>query len=527
VIVAKTFYNNENQTHFDAMPIPGVGDHGTHVSGTIAGVVMDAPDPVSGTISGVAPAAWLGNYNVFPGTIANARSEDILNAVDAAVDDGMNVITLSLGGGYHGNNDLLATGLDNAVAAGVVVTVAAGNSGPGAYTIESPGRARDIITAGASTNKHFVGQPVTANDQMVGAAIGDFDPLAAKPLAEKTYDAADTNSEACNGANLPDLTGKLAFVNRGTCVFSEKVANAKAKGAVAVIVVNNVAGDPTAMARSAGYDDAIPAVMVSMTDGAAIRSATSVSAQATEAEFITSNQDILAGFSSQGPSRVDNAIKPDVTSVGVNVLSSVPCSNAGPTCTEANWAWYSGTSMATPHLAGSAAVLLAIHSTWTPAQVKSALVNTADLVVTDAQTGKLSVGPMGQGAGRENLTNAANAKVALAPVSASFGKISASNNKAATLTITLQNSSGVEQTFPVTSTEFVPAAGPLGAAYAAGDMGGTDGRIIVPGPVTVPANGTATLTVAVKPGLANGTVVQGWINLGTSYHFAYWAMVAP
>ena len=59
-------------------------------------------------MSGIAPGAWLGNYNVFPGGVLNARSEDILNAVDAAIEDGMDVLNLSLGGGYHGNNDLLA-----------------------------------------------------------------------------------------------------------------------------------------------------------------------------------------------------------------------------------------------------------------------------------------------------------------------------------------------------------------------------------------------------------------------------------
>ena len=131
-------------------------------------------------MSGIAPGAWLGNYNVFPGGVLNARSEDILNAVDAAIEDGMDVLNLSLGGSYHGNNDLLAHGLDNAVDAGLVVAVAAGNSGPGQGTLESPGRARKVITVGGSTNQHFVGQPFTypaGGGTTIGAAVGDFDPL--------------------------------------------------------------------------------------------------------------------------------------------------------------------------------------------------------------------------------------------------------------------------------------------------------------------------------------------------------------
>src|SRR5260370_31049103 len=111
------------------------------------------------SMSGIAPGAFLGNYNVFPGGVLNARNEDILNAVDAAIADGMDVLNLSLGGNYHGNNDLLAIRLDNAVDAGLVVAVAASNSAPGAGTLESPGRARKAITVAASTHQHLVGEP--------------------------------------------------------------------------------------------------------------------------------------------------------------------------------------------------------------------------------------------------------------------------------------------------------------------------------------------------------------------------------
>src|SRR5206468_10805158 len=194
VIVAKVFYNKARQQGLDAQAIQ---DHGTHTAGIAAGVTGQTA-VVNGVniddMSGIAPGAWLGNYNVFPGDVLNARSEDILNAVDAAVEDGMDVLNLSLGGSYHGNNDLLAIGLDNAVGAGVVVAVAAGNSGPGAGTLESPGRARKVITVGASTNQHFVGEPFTypsGGGTTIGAAVGDFPPL---PTA--SYDLLGTNSTA-------------------------------------------------------------------------------------------------------------------------------------------------------------------------------------------------------------------------------------------------------------------------------------------------------------------------------------------
>jgi subtilisin family serine protease len=527
VIVAKVFYNKNNQTNYDALPVADIGSHGTHVSGTVAGVTGKTA-VVQGVsiddMSGVAPGAWLGNYNVFPGQVENARSEDILNAVEAAVLDGMDVLNLSLGGGYHGNNDLLAKGLDTAVAAGVVVVASAGNNGPGGFTIGSPGRARDIITVGASSNNHFVGQPVSYTGGTAGAATGDFDPLPAG-----TFGLVDTAGNGCTAAQIPaTVSGRIALIDRGVCVFSQKVANAKAKGATGVIVANNVAGDPSAMASSVGFDDNIPAVMISKTDGAALRTAqaTSVTAAATFSEFHTSNGDILAGFSSQGPTFVDYAIKPDLTSVGVNVLSSEACDTTGPCGNDGDWAFYNGTSMSSPHVTGSAAVLLGIHPTWTPAQVKSALVNTSDLVVKNAFNATTTVGPQAQGAGRENLTQAANTEAMFAPVSASFGRISGSQTNPTSLSIQV---SATPQTYTVTELKFNPGTSNVGA-FGGGTISTGDSRISSPATVVVPASGSATLTISVNAGLAHGTVVQGWLKLsggGQEYQVAYWAQVAP
>ena len=529
VIVAKVFYNKNNQTNYDALPVADVGSHGTHVAGTVAGVTGKTA-VVQGVsiddMSGIAPGAWLGNYNVFPGVVENARSEDILNAVEAAVNDGMDVLNLSLGGAYHGNNDLLAKGLDTAVAAGVVVVTSAGNEGPGGFTIGSPGRARDIITVGASTNNHFVGQPISYTGGTAGGAVGDFDPLPAG-----SFGLFDTGSDGCASV-AAGASGKIALIDRGTCTFSQKVANAKAAGAVAVIVVNNVAGDPTAMARTVGFDDDIPAVMISKGDGAALRAsgATSVTVAATFSEFITANGDILAGFSSQGPTNVDLAIKPDLTSVGVNVLSSEACDTNGACGNDGDWAFYAGTSMSSPHVTGSAAVLRGLHPSWTPAQVKSALANTADLVVKNAFDASTTVGPMQQGAGREDLTEAANTGTTFWPTSASFGKTSGSRNVSTPLTIQLRNLTGANQTYAVGELKWTPAAGALGAVYGGGSMSSGDSALSSPTSITVPANGTANLTISVNANLARGTIVQGWLTFNTGggayeYQVAYWAMV--
>jgi len=531
VIVAKVFYNKAQQQGLDAQAIQ---DHGTHTAGIAAGVTgkTAVSNGVSiDDMSGIAPGAWLGNYNVFPGSVVNARDEDILNAVEAAVGDGMDVLNLSLGGSYHGNNDLLATGLDNAADAGVVVAVAAGNSGPGPRTLESPGRARKVITVAASTNQHFVGQPFTypaGGGTTIGAAVGDFE-----PLPEASFDLFDTNSDGCASVD-PGASGKLALINRGTCTFSQKVANAKAVGAVGVVIINNVAGDPIPMAKTAGFDDDLPAVMIGKNEGAALRASgeTTASADATFQDFFTpGNKDILAAFSGQGPTDIDLAVKPDVTSVGVNVVSSITCVGKADTCPGdgSGWAFFSGTSMSTPHIAGSAAVLLDLHPDWSPAQIKSSLVNHADLVIKDTITGTHDVGPTAQGAGRENLSVAADATSWMDPVSASFGKVTL--GRATSVTITLTNPTGVDETFSVSATKFTPDTfgDTVSTIYDAGTLSAGDTRITVPDSVTVPASGSTNLTVTVNKKLSSGEVVQGWINLdgpgSNDLHFAYYGVV--
>jgi minor extracellular serine protease Vpr len=298
-------------------------------------------------------------------------------------------------------------------------------------------------------------------------------------------------------------------------------------------VINNVAGDPTAMAKDGGGGDDLPAVMIGKNEGAALRASgeTTASAEATFEEFITPNKDILAGFSSQGPTAVDFAVKPDLTSVGVNVLSSITCVGKPETCPGdgSGWAFFSGTSMSTPHIAGSAAVLLDLNPSWSPAQIKSALVNHADLVIKDAATGLHDVGPTAQGAGRENLSVAADSTTWMDPVSASFGRVTVGHPTS--VTITLSNPTGTGETFTVSVTKFTPDTfgGTVPLIWNAGILSAGDDRITVPDSVTVPAGGSTTLTVTVSAAI--GSTVQGWVNLDgegdNDLHFAYYAHVGP
>jgi subtilisin family serine protease len=496
VIVAKVFNNKTPSMGYTAEAIQ---DHGTHVAGTVA-CNLHTPAEVSGVPisydpSGVAPAAQLGNYNVFPGEDADARSEDILDALEAAFVDGMDVANMSLGGASSGVQDLLAIGVDNLDRAGMVVAISAGNEGPGHYTVGSPGIAQRALTSGASSVGHFVGTPVSVGATSTLGAAGDFPVVASNltaPLGVVLSGSA--LGDACAAVSA-DLTGKIALISRGACTFSQKIRNAADAGAVAVLVVNNVAGDPTAMASDGTPNQpTVPAYMLGLGDKAAFMAAAgqSTTIGAALSYLQTGNDDIMAGFSSQGPTDVDWRIKPDLVSPGVNVLSSIPlsfCDGEASTC----WAFFSGTSMASPHSAGAAAVVIDAFRTrgfaYTAEQVRSAMVNTAEQGGLTAYTNGTSVVTDVNivGAGQLDLDSAVAARVGLGPVSTSFGKIPGGSAQTETAMVRLSSLTGGAMSVTLTLAD--PADG---ASFGVGDT-----------TIDVPASGWVAVPLSVT--VARGT----------------------
>jgi len=451
VIVAKMFCTQAVCAVFDAQ---AKQDHGSHVSGIAAGVANTCAPFVGCTLSGIAPKAFLGAYNVFPGNVTDASSADIAMAVDAAVADGMDVLNLSLGGTPTAH-DPLVTAVDNAVDAGVVVAIAAGNAGPSPGTIESPGIAEKVITVGASTNPHFVGIPVTVPGiGTFGAALGSFNNFGT--VASSPY-STTSPANGCS-AITNNIAGQIALIARGTCTFSTKIRNAQNAGAAGVIVYNNVLGDPTAMGRDGTPGQpTIPAVMVSKPNGQAMVAASTktVSIDGTNRmEFFSDgpSADIIAGFSSRGPAFIGNTllkeVKPDVVAPGVNVYSSILMSScASPPC----FAFFQGTSMATPHVAGAAALLKQLHPTWSPAQVKSALVQSAARPVKSSSTGNPLPNPMDRGSGRINLAAASMVTATITvgvDTSLDYGQLSAQGDSAQLL-VKAQSVSGSSVTYSV------------------------------------------------------------------------------
>jgi minor extracellular serine protease Vpr len=477
VIVARAYQHpGTHGSVFSAAPGPGQ-EHGTHVAGIVGGVPFNGanaqPYAVTGTLSGVAPGVWLGNYNVFPGPIQDADSADIARAVEDAVADGMDVLNLSLGGPAQDTapaNDALEQALDNAADAGVVATVSAGNDGPGDSTLGSPARARKVITVAASTNRHYVGIPVTVGASTFNAATGDFNPYT--PPVTATL-AVATPANGCT-ALTNNVQGKIVIIDRGTCTFSVKVKNAQDAHAVGVLVVNNVAGDPTAMANS-DPSVIIPAVMVAQQDGPPLKALAGQSATVdgtTPHEVVTSNQNAIAGFSSSGPIYgIYDRAKPDITAPGVNIYSSV---------LGGDFAFLSGTSMAAPHTAGAVALLKQQHLNWTPAQLKSALVTTGQRVVTTEPGGSDDAGVLRRGGGLIDLATSPNVTVSFDTPLISFGRF-APTSRTEQRTVTVTNLTALPQTFALT----VDQTGGAPVTYSVGQPS-----------LTVPASSSTAFTVS-------------------------------
>ena len=488
VFVARVFNNKLPQNGFDAA---AVQEHGTHVAGTIA-CDANTPASVNGVVipqgvTGVAPHALLGNYNIFPGNVLNARSEDILNALDAAYADGMDIVNMSLGGGAHGIQDLLTIAVDNLDQANMISAVAAGNSGPGHYTVESPGSAARALTAGASSVNHFVGTPMTIGTAQYGLASGDFATVQTNLTASLGVVYSGTSlGLACTALPANSLTGKIALVSRGTCSFSTKIRNAQTAGAAAAVVVNNSAGDPVAMATDGTANQpTIPAYMASLADRPALMGLDGESATigAAQSYFITDNVDILGSFSSQGPTDVDFRVKPDVVAPGVNVLSSIPNSYCGTDATSC-FAFFQGTSMATPHLAGVAAVIKQQHPDWQAWEIRSAVVNTADADAVksyvDGSTILHDVNIVG--AGRVNLASATEASALLDPVSISFGATPSGAGVTKSYAVRITNGTDADATYALEIA--VDGTAPAGVAFTVDTSS-----------VTLDAGGSATFHV--------------------------------
>ena len=367
---------------------PRDGDgHGTHTAGTAAGnggVPARTEGIDFGTVSGMAPAARIAAYKVCysdddPDS-GDCFTSASVAAIDDAIADGVDVINYSISGATDTTVDLVELAFEGAAEAGIFVATSAGNSGPEASTVDHP--SPWLTTVAASTHALFENTVVLGNGRKVlGASIAD-EPVPSAPLVDSKAVALPgvevEDAEVCDTETLDPakVTGRIVVCTRGVTDRVAKSAEVDRAGGVAMILAN-----PSANSLDADFHS-VPTVHVDAAGAEVIWAYLEAQGDGATASFRLGNRTRtttpvpqIAGFSSRGPSLANDGdiLKPDIAAPGQSVLAAV----APPTNSGRRFDLYSGTSMASPHVAGLGAFIAGQRPGWSPMQIKSAMMTTA------------------------------------------------------------------------------------------------------------------------------------------------------
>lgn len=512
--------------------------HGTHVAGSAAGQGVNADGstftgPYDSTTSsvefevgpGVAPEATLYALKVFG---CDGSTDITVEAIewaldpngDGSIDDHLDVINMSLGSDFGQPNDPTAIAADNAMAVGMLVVSAAGNDGPVPYVEGSPSVSANGVAVAASIDGGVVADGIIVNSPE--AIAGEYE-AAEAGITPSLDDVGPITGDLVVGApldgcvpltNATEVAGHIALIQRGTCNFSVKILNAQAAGAAGVVVFNNVDGPPIVMGGDA-TGIVIPAVMISLGDGQTIHdtitggSSVNVTLDGSLEFPKPELADTLADFTSSGP-RGGDLFGPDLAAPGFSIDSA----GVG---TGFEGQLNSGTSMATPHMAGVSALMRQAHPGVDTDAIKSMMMNT-----TVAPNGPYPTTLVGTGIVRVDRALAADAYTS--PAGVSFGRLNPSESQTYTQTVTVSDNSGEARTYTISdgAIQTVPGV-----------------TVSVPGSVSVPANGSATfdITMSLDPsampmddGFYSQTEVDGVLTLASgekSLRVGYLAVVDP
>ncbi|XP_039797950.1 subtilisin-like protease [Panicum virgatum] len=364
--------------------------HGTHTSSTAAGnfVAGASRDGMAaGTAAGVAPGAHVAMYKVCTGK--GCSDSAVLAGMDAAaIKDGVDVISLSLGGNatFRFDHDPIAIGAFSAVAKGITVVCAAGNNGPKPASVVND--APWLITVAASSVDRSLLAEVQLDGGVAGEAINQqqvtnsstFPVLYSEERRSCIYRGEEQRRAVAGKIVICEAVDNLLPYNT-----SEKsiLRDIKSAGAAGVVLINTKADGYTTVL----YDYGSGVVQLTAADGARVTSKyASSNNSVTAVRFRYSHRTVLgvrpspavASFSSRGPSTITpGVLKPDVLAPGLNILAAYPPKTllgAGP------FDVLSGTSMSTPHISGVVALIKSVHPDWSPAAIKSAIMTTSDAV---------------------------------------------------------------------------------------------------------------------------------------------------
>jgi len=458
----------------DLSPRDRVG-HGTAIAAVSAGVTNTGP---AATIAGVAPGAYLGNYKVFgsPGVNDVAFGDVIMQALEDALTDGMNVAVLSLGHpgtwyytdevcGSQGNQvcDVWAQAVQKAAQNGLTVVTSAGNEGEGSgfgyfpnlNSIDSPGTAPDAITVGATTNSRtFFAtaslQGAGVPSQLVSTLFSDA-PRPATAIAAPIRDvtALGNDGRACSALPANSLTGAFALIgieNTNDCLLSIKVDNARNAGAAAVVFYRFRQGDDSVVSLTGLSMTGIPSVLFGSTAGTELKQYLTGHADAqltldpTLVEATGYTADEIAIFSSEGPNINDFAIKPEIVAPGTGLYVATQTFDPnGDMWNPTGYTVVQGTSFSAAMVAGTVAIAHQRFPQATPGQLKSMVVNTANpngIYDYDLSGTRIPARVTGMGAGKLDVDAVAQTTVTAEPATISFGVANPLPASAIPLTLT-------------------------------------------------------------------------------------------
>jgi len=417
-------YTGTNAPAPDANPMDCNG-HGSHVSGTAAGFGVTAAgatfagpyDANTSTYTplriepGTAPKALLYGIRVFGCAGSTGLT---VQGIDWAMDpngdndlsDHLDVINMSLGSSFGSVLNTSSIASDNAALAGVIVVTSAGNSSDTFFISGAPGAASRAIATAASVDGGepaptlLVNAPAAIAGSYLagGATFGQVLTASGTPPGAHNVvialDPADgagpSTTDGCSAiTNAAAVAGNIALIDRGTCGFTVKVKNAQLAGAVGVIIADNAPGNPPPALGGSDPTITIPAVRVALADGNTLKANI---ATLNVTLLGPSGADTVASFSSRGPRRIFGSplrLKPDIAAPGLNITSV----QTGHTCMVATGCTglsdpsgfqagnqiliISGTSMASPHMAGVMALLRQLRPDWSVEELKALAMNYA------------------------------------------------------------------------------------------------------------------------------------------------------
>ncbi|KAG8382325.1 hypothetical protein BUALT_Bualt05G0065700 [Buddleja alternifolia] len=380
-LIGARYFSNGDGTPLD------VEGHGTHTASTAAGNFVNGANifgNANGTAVGVAPLAHIAMYKVCGES--GCPESDIVAAMDAAIDDGVDILSLSLGASslpFYEDN--IALGAYRATEKGILVSCSAGNAGPDNKTLSN--EAPWILTVGASTVDRKIRATAMLGNNVELEGESAFQPngFPSKKL-EIVFPGGNSTGTFCSPDEINiDVRGKIVLCELGGGVVTRvgKGAAVKDAGGAGMILMNQEPQGNTTLAEA----HVLPATHVTYANAQTIKAYLDSTSRPTativfKGTVIGDDQaPILASFSSRGPSMASPGIlKPDIIGPGVNILAAWPISIENSTRTKCTFNMISGTSMSCPHLSGIAALLKSAHPDWSPAAIKSAIMTTADQV---------------------------------------------------------------------------------------------------------------------------------------------------